>query len=365
MKLKVLVIVVAIILAALVAGFVIGRRIDVHTDKHVVGLSDELQEVLYLASLSPSSHNIQSWLIDVYPADRYIEIQVDSGRTLSVVDPSGREMLISLGCYTQTLLRSFEAYGYTASSSYDSDKHRMVVYYEKTSEHVDETLIDRILRRHTDKSAFDTARPVNTLDLDAAIDQVSHEDSIHYYSVHSTEYDMIKEQTMRAYETQAYDADAAEELSGWLRLSNGETTASKDGLPAEQLGITGIKKLFYYLFTNHESATKETFAKQGVDTTQKQLDGCTTFAIITSDNKEEALIQCGQDTVTFWLAMVDAGISVQPMSYAIEEADTKAVLMSDLPLDEEPQMILRLGYVSNYGENAAIRRDLNEYIRVH
>ena len=41
------------------------------------------------------------------------------------------------------------------------------------------------------------------------------------------------------------------------------------------------------------------------------------------------------------------------------------MLMEALQPESELQMILRIGYVENYGENAAIRRDLADYISVH
>lgn len=60
-----------------------------------------------------------------------------------------------------------------------------------------------------------------------------------------------------------------------------ETVNSKDGLPAEQLGLTGFIKSIYYLTTTHESATEDSYAKQSVDTTKKQVDNCSGFFIIT------------------------------------------------------------------------------------
>ena len=66
----------------------------------------------------------------------------------------------------------------------------------------------------------------------------------------------------------------------------------------------------------------------------------------------------------FWLAMVENGISVHPMSYALEDQDIKADMMSELELSAEPQMILRIGYVRDYGTNAKIRRDIDDYVNI-
>ena len=43
-----------LIAAALIVLLLMGRRVDVHTDKSVDGLSEELQEVFYLATFFES-----------------------------------------------------------------------------------------------------------------------------------------------------------------------------------------------------------------------------------------------------------------------------------------------------------------------
>ena len=67
MKIRIIILIVFIILAIACALLYAGRKVNVDTNKNVEGLSKELQEVFYLAALSPSSHNIQSWIINVYP----------------------------------------------------------------------------------------------------------------------------------------------------------------------------------------------------------------------------------------------------------------------------------------------------------
>lgn len=337
-----------------------GRKVDVATDRKVDGLSEELQDIFYLAALAPSSHNIQSWSVDVFQDENRIAIQIDPSRHLSVVDPANREMYISLGCYTETLIQAFKAYSYDTDVTYDTVDKTMFIYYEKTSDLIDDDLIEKITTRHTDKSPFEKDKYIDDAYLDVAIGNKS----ISFYGIDSDEFEVIKVFTQEAYNKQAYDASAAKELSDLLRFSDSEARETKDGLPAEQLGITGLKKSLYYLSTNHESAQGETFAKQGISTTENQLNGCNTFVVISSENDEASLINCGRTTVNFWLAMVENGISVHPMSYALEDEEIKTTMMSELNTSDEPQMILRIGYASKYGTNADIRRDLADYVRV-
>ena len=113
--------------------------------------------------------------------------------------------------------------------------------------------------------------------------------------------------------------------------------------------------------TNHESAQGESFAKQGITTTKNQLDGCTGFVIVNSVDSAKELILCGMKTVDLWLDLTKDSISVQPISYAIECDNHRNILEKELGITKI-QMILRGGYTDDYGNNAAIRRDLADYI---
>ncbi len=75
-------------------------------------------------------------------------------------------------------------------------------------------------------------------------------------------------------------------------------------------------------------------------------------------------MKCGRNTVRLWLALTEQGISVHPVSYALEDRETKETIEEGFDLPAEPQMILRIGYVNDYGKNAKIRRDLSDYVSV-
>lgn len=360
MKLKYAVIVIIAIALIICLLALLGRNVDVRIDKTVNGLSPELQEILYLGSLAPNSHNIQSWKIEVYPDEGYLTIYVDESRRLAVVDSKDRELYISLGCYVETLIKSFTAHGYEAKYDICQNENCIRLDYKKISDAIDEELIDMITKRHTDKRAFDKTISIAKTDYSYLN---SDSKRIYFFSVGTDGYDLIKNETLEAYTEQAYDEEVAAELSSWLRLSDKEATAQKDGLPAEQLGISGIKKALYYLCTTHESAQGKSFAEQGITTTRNQLEGCAGFVIVNSGDSVEELILCGMKTVDLWLDLTKDSISVQPMSYAIECVEHRETLEKELGI-KNIQMILRVGFTDDYGKNAAIRRDLADYISV-
>ncbi|MDY5323401.1 MAG: hypothetical protein SPG96_00570 [Succinivibrio sp.] len=52
------------------------------------------------------------------------------------------------------------------------------------------------------------------------------------------------------------------------------------------------------------------------------------------------------------------------MSAPLEEPYTRKLFAYKLNTKDKLQMILRIGYVDDYGKNYKIRRDLNDYIKV-
>src|SRR4051812_2917968 len=59
-------------------------------------LKDELLMLIQAASRAPSPYNTQPWKFSLL--DHGIQIHPDFDRKLSVIDPLGRELQISLGC---------------------------------------------------------------------------------------------------------------------------------------------------------------------------------------------------------------------------------------------------------------------------
>ena len=364
----IILIIIIIIAFIIIMSLFLGRRVSVTIDKNVEGLNAELQDIFYLASFSPNSHNTQSWRVTVYPKDNRITLRTDESRRLQVVDPDNRELYISLGCYAETLIQAFAAYGYDTECSYDTNGHQCVISYKKTGSQPDVERIELIKKRHTDKRPFIDGRSIDKKIFDECLGETG---NICFYDESAEDSETIRSATLSAYKKQAFDKNAADELSVWLRFSDRETLENKDGLPAELLGIYGFKKFLYYIFTNHENAKGDTFASQGVDTCEKQIDNCSGFIIVSGENDEASLFECGRETLRLWLALTKNDIAVQPLSYALEDDEYKRIIASigagltenDSALPE-PQMLLRVGYVEDYGENAGIRRDLSDYIIV-
>ena len=77
---------------------------------HIGSPRDQLRFCLRYAVLAPSIHNTQPWRFRLGEKD--VELWSDAGRGLSVVDPSGRELVISCGAALANLRIAVEMFGH-------------------------------------------------------------------------------------------------------------------------------------------------------------------------------------------------------------------------------------------------------------
>lgn len=216
-------------------------------------------------------------------------------------------------------------------------------------------------KRHTDKRNFeDTALSESEIQQLAAPDP----SAIFYYARESEGGAYIASGALHAMEKQSEQQNKRDELAQWLRFSNGETQESRDGLPAEQLGIQGLKKSFYYLFTNRDAAKKDAYAKQGNDMTKGQLENCTGFFVVTGEHTKRGWIQAGMTLEEFWLKAAQQEVAVHTMSQILEETPYCDEIQTKLEKDQPIQMVLRVGKITPYGANAKIRRELSDFATV-
>src|SRR5262245_65824001 len=75
-------------------------------------ISPELHGILHYASLAPSGHNTQPWSVRL--GNREMWIGTNPARWLPKVDPTNREVTLSLGAFVENLITAAPAYGYRA-----------------------------------------------------------------------------------------------------------------------------------------------------------------------------------------------------------------------------------------------------------
>lgn len=358
-------IIVIIILGGVTILSILGKPFKVKTDTKLNGVNEDVCMALYYASLAANSHNSQGWKLKLNAGEQQITIFLDEERALDAADPKRRELYISLGCYIQSMTFAFDAYGYDTTVDYaeslgESNEIAAVSYRMRENAEASSDKIAVIKRRHTDKSEYKTDK----LSPETLTKLLEDCNGIYCFEIGSEAFEYLKNGTLEAITKQSEQSAYREELNLWMRFSNQETEEKKDGISAEMIGLTGIVKTFYYLTTNHGNAENDTFARQGIRTAENQVENCSAFFVITGNDTIIDWIEAGRKTQDFWYKCVDNNIAIQPLSAMLETAPYNQDIQKDLGLSENVQMILRAGYVKDYGENAGVRRSLNEYITV-
>jgi len=87
---------------------------DSFTDK-TGGLDPETRKILFYASLAPSGHNAQPWMIKIIGKTQWI-IGSDSSRWLRHVDEANREVMLSLGAFIENLAQAANTFGYAVET---------------------------------------------------------------------------------------------------------------------------------------------------------------------------------------------------------------------------------------------------------
>jgi len=342
-----------------------GKPVEVTPNKSLSDVDETTCDILFYASLAPNSHNAQMWEIDIYPKSECLYMKLNEQRLLNVVDPENREAYISAGCYLANLETAFDAYGYEYSIDIfeepDENGYFVKVLYTVPENFVkDENMLSLMLKRHTDKSNY---LPSSIPDSDL-LTVIENDFAITYHKKGSDNFLYLKQGTIDAVTVQSANQAYRDELAEWMRFSDAEVLEKQDGISAEQIGLKGIVKSFYYWTTTHESAKSDIFASQGIKSAENQVNNCDIFFIITGENTINSWIQVGIKTEKLWLKCVNQGISLQPMSAILETSPFAESIQTDLDLNEPVQMIIRGGLVSDYGKNSNIRLDLSDYVIV-
>lgn len=331
-------------------------------------LESEQRNILYYASLAPNAHNVQPWQIHYNPSAMRFTLALDRSKALPNIDPSGREACISLGAFLENFRQAAAHYGmkaeiaiFPAITNDGSVAHLTLRKDNHPPPILHAAVLKLIERRHTDKRPFQDIA-LAPRDLSNLLKQ--HQPYLSYFPRGSAGFNKLKNFAVNAARVQALDVNKRAEFATWLRFSNEEASRLKDGLPAEQLGITGIKKLIYYSFFNQEEAKSETFAAESIKKTENSVAQSAGFFVISGEEAFASIVRSGMNLQAFWLDAVQYGVSIQPVSQMLEEKAFRKQLAETLGLNQPAQMILRAGYVDDYGENNRIRRPVREFTRL-
>jgi len=338
--------------------------------QQIAGLTEQEMDILYLASLAPSGHNTQPWMVRIVEPQHWI-IGSARERWLPAVDPQNREVMLSLGAFLENLIIAAEVYGYVidlniiAKSSLDKD----IVDIRLKKGQVRDFPVERIKTRRTVRNNFS--------DREITADDLKHITLHHkrphlievmmphgfYFPNNSPQGKRLREGTLEANRKQAFRDPAQEELANWIRWSNKDAEEQRNGLTPDSMEIGGAAGFYVRNFYDRKSVLSKSFRETTVDTVSKQVRTCGGWLVITSqDSRIETLIEYGRMFEEMLLRIRERKIAIHPMTQMLEENPARDATAKELGLAGEVQWILRIGYLSSYPDPVSLRMPLSRFV---
>lgn len=349
-----------IILAAATTGFIATRepKAALMPWKDAGSLyADPMRRALSYAILAPNPHNRQPWIVR-FISDTEILLLCDLDRLLPTTDPFSRQIIIGLGCFLELFKIAATDQGYRADIDYfpngESDSAldqrpiaKLSLVHQATLAR--DPLFAHVLKRRTNRNPYDTSRPIPNEALQN-INEEAGKTVIMGSSNEGRQLQDLRELTRDAMMVEFSTPQAHQESVDLMRIGRSEIEANPDGISLsgallEGLSLAGILSRESLADPSSMSYTI------GIDMFKQAAMSSMEFVWINTDgNDRRDQIEAGRAYMRVALAATAEGLSMQPMSQALQEYATmeshyKVVhqMLTNYPL-ERVQMLVRLGY---------------------
>jgi hypothetical protein len=330
-------------------------------DAGVPGVEPTLADILWHASLAPSGHNTQPWVVGVPEPNRLL-IGAAPGRRLPAVDPENRELLLSIGCFLENLTAAAGTHGL------DLD-YRVIGATRADAEVLEVTLrrakaspfpLDTILMRRTVRSHH-LPQALRSTDVQAL--SAPFGDGVAFFPSGSAGARWLSECTVEANRVQANRDQAQEELSRWIRWSDGEAREHRNGLTPASMEITGLAGWYVRHFMSQSSVMTPSFRERSVEVVREQLRGYGGWFVITSPDASVAtLVETGRRFERMWLGSRGRMIAIHPMTQILEESPFRDQVGRQLGVSGAVQFVVRASYLARYPEPVSLRMPVARFV---
>ena len=351
--------------------------------------ADPRRWALCYALLAPNSHNRQPWLADLRESGA-ITLHVDRERTLPMTDPWYRQIIVSQGTFIELLVIALKERGLDplvdlfpqgefTPRALDARPVARINWVPGAAAPPKDPLFAQILRRHTAKVDYDTARPVAASTIAAL--QATHAASgvreVHFgATIDPARMGALRSLCIDAAKVELSTARTAMESLRLMRVGPGEIARHRDGISlngwmprvASALGLfdrseppaegSGAYRRTLALFEGH-SRTAMGFVWLSTPTE----------ANARANRLRSAEVEAGRAYMRLQLKATELGLQMHPMSQAAQEFDEMkpwyermhALLVHAPAIKETVQMFCRVGYCAEQPHSP--RRDIGSIIR--
>jgi nitroreductase len=301
--------------------------VDTQTDARVA-----LTEAARFAGLAPSIHNTQPWRWRL--DGNALELRAERARQLGVTDPAGHLLLVSCGAALQHATTALAADGWRAEvrrlpDRSDPDLLAVVtVTGAKPADPQALRAVELLRHRHTDRRPLAETSPSAD-----AIDGIAAAAAAAGASLHLLRPDDILElasAASHAQEIEAADPQWRDELEYW---AGGDRSAGV-GVPGTVIPAEPTQT----------TVPSRNFGRDGDLPVGAGHDGAAIYGILFGrDETPGGWLRAGEALTAAWVTALDNGLSLLPLSAAVEVATTRRVLRRVLANVAEPYLALRIG----------------------
>ena len=287
------------------------------------------------AILAPHSHNLQSWLVDLR-TEGEILLRCDPSRLLPETDPYSRQIMMSHGTFIELLDIALRERGHRAEvalfpeGAYGPDKidgrpvARISVVPDAAAPR--DPLFAQILRRRTNRSAYDPARPVPPAAW-AAMAAASAAHGIPFAHAGPGQAEALaaqREIAAEAWRIELTTPRAMMESYKVMRVGPAEVARHRDGLTLMDAKVVWLDRLG--LFDRSKAPGPDDFAvtSQVKDFGDKIARTPNFLWMVTDGNARATQVAAGRAYARVQLAATAHGVVMQPLQQALQEYPEQA-----------------------------------------
>ena len=315
--------------------------------------TEELEHLVLMATCAPSVHNTQPWQFLTVPDG--LVLRQDRTRQLQVIDPDGRELLMSCGTALHHLQVAARAIGVDAEvellAGQGTDDVALIrLRRGEPAGEADVAHAVGILHRHTHRGRFDEESvPSSALD---ALRRAVEAQGAYLRVVRAQELVEVEVLVSRAEQALLQTPGYADELARWVWHGTPEQERG-DGLPDEAVDHGEDRA---------ESLQGRQFAGPLPRPSEPPMPEHPTVVLLsTQADTPVDWVQAGQALSALLLTGTEQGVLAQPIGQVVDVPASRWALQQLLGTVGAPQMLLRLGLGSSHPVSP--RRPVTEFLR--